>query len=176
MTGLMITNSTPLIFIVAAMDRQRVIGIHNHLPWNLPDDLQHFRALTTGKPVIMGRKTFESIGRPLHHRQNIVLTSDTQSKLPGVTTAGSVSQALVAAADSPEVAIIGGSSVFTAFLPMTDRLELTIVDACVDGDTFFPDFDKDLWHEVSRKHHEPDERHAFGFDFVTLERKQTKLI
>lgn len=161
----------PRIVIVVAVARNGVIGRDGTLPWRLPDDLKRFKALTLGKPCVMGRKTAASLGRPLPGRTNIVLTR-TGHRLPeGFVRAASPAEALALAGPAAEVMIIGGAEIYALFLPGADRLELTEVDAAIDGDVHFPPFDRSAFRETQRLPHPPDERHAHGFAFVTLERR-----
>lgn len=154
------------IVMVAALDRRHVIGREGALPFRLPDDLRHFRELTEGTTVVMGRKTFASIGRPLPRRRNIVL-SRSALIADGVEHRTSLDEVL--ALDAP-LSIIGGGEIYRLFLPHATKLELTLVDADVGGDTTFPPYAQDFV-EVARRHHPPDERHAHAFDFVTLTRR-----
>jgi dihydrofolate reductase len=158
------------IAFVVAFDRRRVIGKDGGLPWRLPDDMKRVRALTVGKPLIMGRRTYDSIGKPLPQRTNIVLTRDPSFHPEGVLVARTADEALRLAGDAPEVIVFGGAEVFRLFLPMADRLYLTEVDADVGGDTFFPELDVREWREVERVEHPPDERHPYAFRFLTLDR------
>ena len=158
------------IAFVVARDRRGVIGKDGRLPWRLPDDMRRVRELTVGKPLIMGRRTFESIGRPLPDRTTIVLTRDPAFGCDGCLVARSAAEAVALAGDAPEVIVFGGAGVFAEFLPRADRIYLTEVDAEVDGDTFFPPLDASDWLEVERRAHPADERHRHPFAFVTLER------
>jgi dihydrofolate reductase len=160
---------TRRISFVLAFDRKNVIGRDGGLPWRLPDDMKHVREVTIGKPLIMGRRTYASIGRPLKGRTSIVLTRDPTFQQDGVLTARTPEEALALAGDAPEVIIFGGAEVFREFLPMADRIYLTKVDADVGGDTFF-DFGGTDWLVVENKRHDADERHAYPFNFVTLDR------
>jgi dihydrofolate reductase len=157
------------IAFVVAVDRNKVIGKNGALPWRLPDDMKHVRELTIGKPLIMGRRTYESIGRPLPQRTSIVLTRDPKFRPMGVIVARSADEALAIAGDAPETIIFGGAEVFRQFLPMADRIYLTQVDADVGGDTYF-DFPATDWVVRDGKAHPADERHAYPFKFLTLER------
>ena len=157
------------IAFVVAFDRNKVIGKDGGLPWRLPDDMRHVRELTTGKPLIMGRRTYDSIGRPLPKRTNIVLTRDPAFGPEGVLVARTPEEALRLAGDEPEIIVFGGAEVFRQFLPQADRIYLTQVDADVGGDTFF-DFGGTEWRVLESTHHPADERHAHAFSFVTLER------
>jgi dihydrofolate reductase len=160
---------TQIAFVVAR-DRRGVIGVDGRLPWRLPDDMKHVRELTVGKPLIMGRRTFESIGKPLPNRTNIVLTRDPAFGCEGCLVARTAEDALRLAGDAPEVIVFGGGGVFAEFLPRADRIYLTEVDAEVSGDTYFPRLDPAEWREVARQTHAADARHPFAFSFVTLER------
>ena len=157
------------IVLVAAIGENNVIGRDGQLPWRLKSDLQHFRKLTINKPVIMGRKTYASIGKPLKDRTNIVLTSDLGLPAPGTVLATSMDEALAlarqdaAARGVDEIMIIGGSDVFAAMLPVADRLEITHVHASPDGDVTFPPIDPKLWREVSRTEHTAGPNDSAGF-------------
>ena len=160
--------------IVVAVARNGVIGRDNALPWKLPDEMKYFKQVTMGHPVIMGRRTWESIGKPLPGRTNIVVTSNPQYRAPGCAVASSLPLAFGAAAaeGAQEACVIGGTSLFREALPEADVLHYTEVEADVPGDTFFPPFDRSLWieHEVMR--HAADERHAYGFRVLRLERRR----
>jgi dihydrofolate reductase len=158
------------IAFVVARDRRGVIGKGGRLPWRLPDDMRHVRELTVGKPLIMGRRTFDSIGRPLPDRVNIVLTRDPAFRCDGCLVARTTDEALALAGDVPEVIVFGGAGVFKDFLPRADRIYMTEVDTEVVGDTYFPPLDPKDWREVDRQTHAADGRHPFAFTFVTLER------
>jgi dihydrofolate reductase len=161
---------TRRISFVVAFDRNRVIGKDGGLPWRLPDDMRHVRKLTVGKPLIMGRRTYDSIGRPLPDRTSIVLTRDTAFHPEGVLVARTPDEALALAGDAPEVIVFGGAGVFADFLASADRIYLTEVDAEVAGDTYFPPLDSAQWRETERETHPADPRHPYAFDWVTLER------
>ena len=160
-----------MISFVVAMARNGVIGRDSTLPWRLPEDLRRFKAITMGKPILMGRKTFESIGKPLPGRTNIVLTRDRGWRAQGVVVVYSVEEALEQARDTPELVVIGGAEIYRLFMPIAERIYLTHVHADVLGDTVFPDFDPTQWVEVERCEYPADERHAYAVSFVTLERK-----
>jgi dihydrofolate reductase len=157
--------------IIAALADNGVIGRAGALPWHLPDDLRRFKSLTMGRPILMGRRTFESIGRPLPGRRNLVLTRGVQPFPEGVQAVPSLASALEACAKDPELCIIGGADVFRETLPQADRLELTRVHATPDGDVTFPDFQLEQWREISRIEHAADDRHACAMTFLTLDRK-----
>lgn len=158
------------VSLVVAMAENRVIGRDNALPWHLPADLRFFKNLTLGKPIIMGRKTYESIGRPLPGRQNIVLTRDDNFKAPGCDIRSSLEQAMLAAGDAGEVMIIGGAALYDAVLDTADRIYLTEVHSDIQGDTWFPELDPSHWTEISRERHFADERNSMDYSFVTLDR------
>lgn len=158
------------ISLVVAMTRNAVIGRDNALPWRLPEDLKHFKATTLGKPVLMGRRTFESIGKPLPGRANLVLTRATGWRADGVTVVHSLDEALEKVRDAEEVAGIGGADVFRLLLPLATRIYLTWVEAEITGDTVFPPLDMSQWREVSSRRFQADERNAYDMTFVTLER------
>jgi len=161
----------PYIALVAAHDRHRVIGKDGQLPWRLPLDLKHFKELTLGHPILMGRKTWESIGRPLPGRRNLVLTRQAGFQAPGAETVGSPGEALAAVAGAPWLFVIGGEAVYAAFLPLAHSLFLTQVHTDVEGgDAFFPAIPFGVFQEISRQSHPADERHAHAFDFVDYER------
>jgi len=158
------------ISLIAAMGRDRVIGRDNQLPWHLPADLQHFKRVTMGKPILMGRLTYESIGKPLPGRRNVVITRDTAFAAPGCEVVNSIEAALAAVADVEEVMVIGGASFYHQMLPQADRLYLTFIDADFDGDAWFPQWDAGEWREMEREEHAPDERNPHAYAFVVLER------
>jgi dihydrofolate reductase len=165
------TDRRPFISLIVAMAQNGVIGRGNALPWHLPEDLKRFKALTMGKPVLMGRKTFESIGRPLPGRDNIVLTRDADWRADGVTVVRSVEQALRKAGDSAEIVAIGGAEVYRLLMPFARCIYLTHVHADIPGDTYFPGFDPTQWVDAECTTRSADEKHAYALTFVTLERK-----
>jgi dihydrofolate reductase len=156
-------------FVVAAAENG-VIGHGNQLPWRLPDDLKRFKALTLGKPVLMGRKTFESIGKPLPGRTNIVISRRSGFMLPGCVVVNSLPQALAAAAGAQELAVIGGADIYAQALSSADVIHLTRVHANIPGDAVFPTLDATQWTERLIERHPADDRHAFAFSFIELER------
>ena len=158
------------ISFVVAHDRGRAIGKDRRLPWRLPDDMRHVRKVTMGKPLIMGRRTWDSIGRPLPGRTSIVLTRDRDFRCDGCLVARTPDEALKLAGAAPEIIVFGGARVFEEFLPRADRIYLTEVETKVDGDTHFPMLDPTEWREVERTRHPEDERHAHAFSWVTLDR------
>lgn len=161
----------PLLSIIVAMDESGVIGKNNGLPWHLPADLRHFKQITMGKPVLMGRKTFESIGKPLPGREFIVLTRDKSFAVAGCRVVQTLDEGIEAAADKPELVVIGGAEIFALALPLVSRIYLTRVHARVDGDTYFPAFDRREWLAVSEQEYPADERNAHALTFMTLERR-----
>jgi dihydrofolate reductase len=160
-----------LVSIIAAMDRNRLIGNENRLPWHLPADLAHFKKVTMGKPIIMGRKTYESIGRALPGRTNIVLTRSPDFNAEGVLIANTLQQALDYVAVEEEVMVIGGSTIYELALPRADRLYLTYVESSFEGDAWFPDFDPEQWHIIASEEHSADEKNTSDYRFVTYARK-----
>jgi len=153
------------ISCIVAMSENHVIGRDGRLPWHLPDDLKRFKALTTGHTILMGRKTYESIGRPLPDRRNIVLSRNPAFKADGVTTARSLQAALEVAGKEGEVFIIGGEALFGRALEIADTIHLTLVHAEIEGDVRFPAEALKGWTLVEDVHHEADEKHAFAFSY-----------
>lgn len=158
--------------LVVAMARNRVIGRDNALPWRLPEELAHFKRVTMGHPIVMGRRTWESIGRPLPGRQNIVVTRTPGYAAPGCTVVESLEAAWQAAGNAGEVCVIGGTTLFEETLPMADRIHLTEVEAEVAGDTWFPQFDRSQWSEREVARHPADARHAYPFRILQLDRRR----
>lgn len=159
------------ISLIVAMDRNRLIGAGNRLPWHLPADLAHFKRITLGKPIVMGRRTWESIGRPLPGRHNIVVTRG-QGEFPGATRVASPEAAIAAAGEVDELMVIGGSQLYEAFLPLAERIYLTRVDAEFEGDAWFPELDPREWLEVACEPHEADERNPWPYAFCRLQRRK----
>ncbi|MEH0666833.1 type 3 dihydrofolate reductase [Vibrio scophthalmi] len=158
-----------IISMIAAMAQDRVIGKDNQMPWHLPADFAWFKRCTMGKPVVMGRKTYQSIGRPLPGRTNIVISRDSSLSIEGVTVVASIEQALAVAGDVEEVMIIGGGSIYQHCLAQTDKLYLTFIDAKVEGDTQFPDWG-DAYQETYREAYAADEKNRYDMQFVVLEK------
>lgn len=160
-----------MISMIAAMADNRVIGADNDMPWHLPADLKHFKSLTIGKPVLMGRKTYESIGKALPGRPNIVITSNSSYTLDDATVVSSIEAAMLESSAYEEVMIIGGGSIYQSMLAQAQRLYLTFIDLKVEGDTQFPDYEAHAnWKEVSRESHRKDDKNPHDYTFVTLER------
>ena len=156
--------------LIVALDRNRGIGHEGRLPWHLPNDLKWFKRCTVGKPIVMGRRTWESIGRALPERPNIVISTNAEFEALGATVVRSLEGALDVARDYPEVMIIGGGVLFAATLNLADRLYLTVVHGEYPGDTFFPAFESGEWRETFREDHEADDRHECAYSFLVLER------
>jgi len=164
-------DHSPRITIVAALARNRIIGRGGALPWHIPDDLRRFRQLTLGHPVIMGRRTYESIGRPLPGRDNIVVSRSGRFAAPGCRVAHGLEDAIAAAAPAARVFVIGGAEIYALALPAADRLELTEIDAEFEGDALFPEYDRAGWLETSRESHAGSGGGRPGYDFVTYDRR-----
>lgn len=160
-----------MISIIAAASANNVIGVQGRLPWKLSDDLKHFKRLTTGKPIVMGRLTWEAIGRPLPGRQNIVLTRQTDFVADGCDVVSAPAEALAVAADAEEIMIIGGGQIYELFLPNAARLYITRVHTEIDGDAFFPEIDSNVWQLASSESKSADAGNQFSFDFMIYERK-----
>ena len=158
------------INIVVAIASNNAIGKNNKLLWHLPKDLKHFKELTTGHTVIMGRKTFDSVGRPLPNRRNIVVTRQIIS-IEGCEVVNSLDAALALASGEAEVDIVGGAEIYRQAIHLTNIIHLTIVHQNFDADTFFPEIDYNEWKEVSREDYQPDEKNPIPFSFITLKRR-----
>jgi dihydrofolate reductase len=158
--------------LVVAVARNGVIGRDNALPWRLPADLAHFKRVTMGRPIVMGRRTYESIGKPLPGRKNIVVTRDRAYRAPGCTVVTSLDEAWQAANGADEVCVIGGTTLFEETLPLTDVIHLTEVEAEVEGDTWFPPFDRSEWDEKEIARHPADDRNAYPVRILELTRKR----
>ena len=158
--------------MIVAHANNRVIGKDNNMPWHLPADLAYFKKITLGKPIVMGRKTFDSIGRPLPGRRNIVISRSTDLSIVGVDIVSSVEQALALCADVEEVMVIGGGAIYQHCMASADRLYVTHIDAAIDGDTYFPVYDViDDWYEVKRENYKADEKNNFDLAFCVYERR-----
>ena len=165
-----------ILSVIVAMAHNRVIGLNNQMPWHLPADLAWFKKNTLNKPVIMGRKTFESIGRPLPNRHNIVISRQIESidnKISNVSWVKSIDEAIsLAQAQQPdEVFIIGGGNIYQQVLPLIDRLYLTHIDAELQGDTYFPDYLPEQWQVIYQEDHQADEKNSYPYQFEILQRK-----
>jgi len=157
--------------IIVAMDRNRVIGSNDTLPWHISADLKNFKKITMGKPIVMGRKTHESIGRPLPGRENIIITRDKTYQTEGCTVLNSIDDIFEHCKDFEEVMITGGSEIYKHTLDQATRLYLTEVHTEVVGDTFFPEFKRNNWNEISREAFSADDKNDFDYSFVVLEKK-----
>ena len=167
----MSTEHPPIISLIWAMDENRLIGVENALPWKLPADMKWFRRHTLGKPIVMGRKTYESFGgKPLPQRTNIVITRNPDYCRDGCLVADSIPAAIALCQDTDEVFFIGGAELYAQVIPLADRLYLTEVDIDAQGDAWFPDYDKSTFREVSREPHTGEKGDALRFDFVVYER------
>ena len=168
------TTASPPIALIAAIDRRGGIGRGNDLPWRLPDDLKRFKALSLGKPVLMGRKTADSLGRTLPGRANLVMTRFGRAPFDDMQVVASVEEArgIALASGAEELCVIGGAEIYALTLPLADRLHLTHVDTVVeDADAFFPSFNANDWRAVAREPHAADAKHAFAFEFVDYARR-----
>jgi dihydrofolate reductase len=165
------------ISLIVAMSQNRVIGRQNQMPWHLPAELKYFKQVTMGKPVVMGRNTFESIGKPLPGRANIIVTRNAEYDADGVSVVNSVQDALDLADQlnehdaNAEVMVIGGAQIFVETLPVADRLYLTEVHAIVDGDVFFPQFPREQWRLVSREDYAADAKNPYSYSVLVLDRR-----
>jgi dihydrofolate reductase len=158
------------IALVVAVADNGVIGRDQQLPWHLPDDLRHFKAVTMGKPLLMGRRTLESIGRALPGRRNLVLTRGPAPAIAGVEAVSTLTAAIERCAAAAQLCVIGGAEVFALALPLATRVYQTQVHAMVSGDVYFPSLDRAQWRCVERQEHPADPRHAYAMSFLTLER------
>ena len=162
------------ITLVAALARNGVIGRDNRLPWRLPADLRHFRRITLGHPVLMGRRTWESIGKPLAGRLNIVLSREPGFQAPGCVVVRSLEEGMKAAGDCEELMVIGGATVYRLALPLATRMYLTVIHQDFTGDTRFVDYDPRRWREAAREDHAPDDDNPYAYSFITLERQDNE--
>jgi dihydrofolate reductase len=161
-----------MISLIWAMDENRVIGLHNQLPWRLPEDLKFFKRMTMGHPIAMGRKTYESIGKPLPGRENIVITRDESYRPEGCVIMNSIDELMSYAAEKDdEVFVIGGAEIFKEVLPKADKLYLTMIHDQFEGDTFFPVFDIDKWELETREIGVRDEKNPYDYEFLIYKRK-----
>lgn len=159
-----------IISAVVAIAANNAIGKNNQLLWHLPNDLKHFKQITSGHTVIMGRKTYDSVGRPLPNRRNIIITRQ-QIEISGCEVVHTIDEALALCADEMEVFIVGGAEIYKLAMPETDCIYLTIVHQSFDADAYFPEIDKSEWKETAREDHGTDEKHSIPYSFITLERR-----
>lgn len=157
--------------IISAMDENRLIGSNNALPWHLPADFAFFKKTTMGKPILMGRKTYESIGRPLPGRRNIIISRDPNYLVDGCDTTNSLEAALKLVHDQPEAMLIGGSSLYKQFIGRTDTLYLTLIHDQFEGDAWFPEIDMNQWIETWREDHSADEKNTKDYSFIKYSRQ-----
>jgi len=157
------------VSIIVAIGENHAIGKNNQLLWHMPNDLKHFKDITSGRTIIMGRKTFDSVGKPLPRRRNIVVTRQ-DITIPGCEVVKSIEDGLALCKDEDEVFIGGGAEIYKLAMHLTDRIYLTIIHKSFDADTFFPEIDKTVWKEVKREDFEPDEKNPLPYSFITLER------
>jgi len=162
-----------MISIIVAVSTNNVIGTQGELPWRLSDDLKHFKQVTMGKPIIMGRKTWESIGRPLPGRQNIVITRQPGFQAEGCDVVTSIDAGIAAAGDVEEIMVIGGGQIYDVALPAAERLYLTRVHTEIEGDAFFPEIDEGEWRLVSDEQHRSDDKNEYPYSFQAYERIRT---
>ncbi|WP_432712834.1 dihydrofolate reductase [Pedobacter sp.] len=160
-----------IVSIVVAISANNAIGKDNQLLWHLPADLKHFKAITSGHTIIMGRKTYDSIGKPLPNRRNIVISRNPELTINGAEVTHSLEQALALCKDEEEVFVIGGAAIYNDAIALTNRIYLTRVHENYEADTFFPALDPNQWQESSLEHHQPDEKNAVAYSFSTLESK-----
>ncbi len=159
-----------MISLIAAMANDQAIGKNNRMPWHLPADLKYFKKITLNKPIIMGRRTYESIGKALIDRKNIIVTQQEEYVAPGCIVVHSLSDAVKAAGNADEIMIIGGGQLYQEALPMAMRMYLTLIDVDVHGDTFFPKWNENEWQEISREIFHKDALNTYDYTFVVLER------
>ncbi len=155
-----------MITMIAAIGSNNAIGKDNELLWHLPNDLKRFKKVTAGHHVIMGRKTYESLGRPLPNRTNIIISRNENYTAEGCVVVSSLEAALAAATADPNPFILGGAQIYTQAMPLADVLDITLVNANLEADAFFPEIDPKVWKEVSREDHQADDRHAYDYSFV----------
>jgi len=160
-----------IISIMVAIAENHAIGKNNQLLWHLPADLKHFKDTTSGHTVIMGRKTFDSVGKPLPNRRNIVITRNTELQMPGVEVVSDLESAIALCNHDDEVFIVGGAQIYRMAMGITDKIYLTVVKGNFEADTFFPPIDPNFWKETEKVSFEPDEKNRFGYTFSTLLRR-----
>ncbi len=158
------------VYLIAAMAHNRVIGANNQIPWHLPEDLQHFKQLTLGDVIVMGRKTYESLGRPLPGRRNVVITRQADLTIPGCEVVHGLEEVYARFKQEKHIWIIGGASLYQAALPVAARLYLTYIDLEVAGDTRFPVWEAKQWQSIATEKHQTDDAQKYAYEFVTLQR------
>lgn len=164
-------NRLPALSLIVAMDENRLIGRDGDLPWRLSNDLKHFKSVTMGHPILMGRKTWESLGKPLPGRRHLVLTRDQGYVAEGVEVVHDLDQALSLCWETNQVFVIGGAEIYKLVLPRVDQMIITHVDAVLEGDTWFPEVDWEQWQVEKRERHAADERNEYDHEFVVYKRK-----
>jgi dihydrofolate reductase len=157
--------------LIAAMSKNRVIGKDNDLIWHLPKDLKHFKTLTSGHHIIMGRKTYESVGKPLPKRTNIIVTRQKNYEAPGCIIVHTLEEAINKASGDSKPFIVGGAEIYKQSIKYANSIELTLIHKEFEGDSYFPEVDLKKWEEVKREHHEPDEKNAQAMDFITYKKR-----
>jgi len=159
-----------MVIIIAAIAKNNALGKNNQLIWHLPADLKRFKSITLGQTVVMGRKTFESLGKPLPNRKNIVITRNRNFKKEGVTTVNSLEEALAMSKENENIYILGGAEIYLQALPLADLLDLTLVHEHFEADTFFPVIDQKEWEEIKREDYKKDDKNAFDYSFVSYKK------
>jgi len=162
----------PILSLIWAMDNNRLIGRDNALPWKLPADMAWFKKSTMGKPILMGRKTYESIGRPLPGRTNIILSRQSDLQIEGCTVVHTLDEAVAIVADADEIMVMGGAEIYALLLEQANRLYITEIDGEFEGDAWLPKFNRNQWKETHRESHVPDEKNTYAYSFITMERKE----
>ncbi len=162
---------TPRVSLIVAMAKNRVIGNNNTLPWHLPADLKHFKSLTMGHHIVMGRKTYESIGKPLPGRTSVVVTRNEDYSVPGVIVVNSLPAAIKACGDDSDIFVIGGAEIYRQAITLAERIYLTEIDADISGDAHFTELDPGAWQETTRLSHAPDGKNRYSYHFVVYDRK-----
>ncbi len=165
-----IPNPESRISIIVAMAQNRTIGINNSLPWRCPEDLRHFKALTMGHHMIMGRKTFDSIGKPLPGRTSVVVSRNPSLEIEGCIVAHSLGDAIAACAGDTEIFVVGGADLYAQALPLVNKLYVTEIRQSIEGDAHFPEFEKKQWREIAREQHSQDQPQPLEYHFVTYEK------
>lgn len=166
-------HTEPILSLIWGQDRNGLIGRDHALPWKLPADMAWFRRQTMGKPILMGRKTYDSIGRPLPGRTNLILTRQHNLQIEGCTIVHSLDEAIAALPEASEIMVMGGAEIYKLLLERADRLYITEIDAAFEGDTWFPPFDRSSWRETFREPHAPDELNRWSYRFLILERQSS---
>lgn len=159
-----------MVIIIAAIAKNNALGKDNQLIWHLPADLKRFKSITLGQTVVMGRKTFESLGKPLPNRKNIVITRNRNFKKEGVTMVNSLEEALAISKEKENIYILGGAEIYSQAFPLADLLDLTLIHEHFEADTFFPVIDQSVWKEIKREDHVKDDKNAFDYSFVTYKK------